>query len=58
MEKSGSKIFLIIIIIALLLGAAVLIFKPDYLVSFVSKICTLLQGDIIATGTPSGVGLR
>lgn len=33
-----------------------LIFKPDYLVSFISKICTLLPGDIIATGTPSGVG--
>ena len=30
MDKSGSKIFLVIIIIALLLGAAVLIFKPDY----------------------------
>jgi len=33
-----------------------LIFGPAYLVSFVSKICTLLPGDIIATGTPSGVG--
>lgn len=33
-----------------------LIFSPDYLVSFISKICTLLPGDIIATGTPSGVG--
>lgn len=33
-----------------------LIFHPDYLVSFISKICTLLPGDIIATGTPSGVG--
>lgn len=33
-----------------------LIFGPKYLVSFISKICTLLPGDIIATGTPSGVG--
>ncbi|MBN1638854.1 MAG: fumarylacetoacetate hydrolase family protein [Ignavibacteriales bacterium] len=27
-------------------------FKPDYLVSFHSKIMTLLRGDIISTGTP------
>ena len=33
-----------------------LIFKPIELVSFISKICTLLPGDIIATGTPGGVG--
>lgn len=33
-----------------------LIFGPKRLVSFVSKICTLLPGDIIATGTPGGVG--
>ncbi len=33
-----------------------LIFKPIDLVSFISKICTLLPGDIIATGTPGGVG--
>ncbi|MCK4917288.1 MAG: fumarylacetoacetate hydrolase family protein [Candidatus Omnitrophica bacterium] len=32
------------------------IFKIDYLVSFISKIMTLLPGDIISTGTPSGVG--
>jgi 2-keto-4-pentenoate hydratase/2-oxohepta-3-ene-1,7-dioic acid hydratase in catechol pathway len=33
-----------------------LIFRPGYLVSFISKICSLLPGDVIATGTPSGVG--
>ncbi len=33
-----------------------MIFSPRYLVSFVSRICTLFPGDIIATGTPSGVG--
>ena len=32
------------------------IFKTKELVSFVSKIMTLLPGDIITTGTPSGVG--
>jgi len=33
-----------------------LAFKPYFLVSFISKIMTLLPGDIIATGTPAGVG--
>lgn len=33
-----------------------LIFKPDYLVSFISQVMTLLPGDIILTGTPSGIG--
>ena len=32
------------------------IFKPKYLVSFVSRVMTLEPGDIISTGTPSGVG--
>ena len=31
-------------------------FKPKYLVSYISKIMTLFPGDIIATGTPAGVG--
>jgi 2-keto-4-pentenoate hydratase/2-oxohepta-3-ene-1,7-dioic acid hydratase in catechol pathway len=34
-----------------------MIFKPDYLVSYVSHFMTLLPGDIISTGTPPGVGL-
>lgn len=33
-----------------------LILKPNFLVSFISKIMTLLPGDVIATGTPSGIG--
>jgi len=33
-----------------------LIFSAPQLVSFISNIMTLLPGDIIATGTPSGIG--
>jgi len=33
-----------------------LIFGPHYLVSFISQVMTLLPGDVIATGTPSGIG--
>ncbi|MFC1925291.1 fumarylacetoacetate hydrolase family protein [Chloroflexota bacterium] len=33
-----------------------LIFGIDILVSFVSSVMTLLPGDIISTGTPSGIG--
>jgi 2-keto-4-pentenoate hydratase/2-oxohepta-3-ene-1,7-dioic acid hydratase in catechol pathway len=33
-----------------------LIFGPHFLVSFISRIMTLLPGDVIATGTPSGIG--
>lgn len=33
-----------------------LIFRIDFLVSFISRIMTLSPGDIIATGTPPGVG--
>jgi 2-keto-4-pentenoate hydratase/2-oxohepta-3-ene-1,7-dioic acid hydratase in catechol pathway len=32
------------------------IFKVEEVVSFISKIMTLNSGDIIATGTPSGIG--
>ncbi|MDD4013680.1 MAG: fumarylacetoacetate hydrolase family protein, partial [Candidatus Omnitrophica bacterium] len=35
---------------------AELIFDVPYLVSFISSIMTLLPGDVIATGTPPGVG--
>ncbi|MCA9270149.1 MAG: fumarylacetoacetate hydrolase family protein [Planctomycetales bacterium] len=34
-----------------------LICKIDYLVSYLSRVCTLLPGDLIYTGTPSGVGM-
>lgn len=33
-----------------------LIFSIDFLISHLSKFCTLLPGDLIFTGTPSGVG--
>jgi 2-keto-4-pentenoate hydratase/2-oxohepta-3-ene-1,7-dioic acid hydratase in catechol pathway len=33
-----------------------MIFKVPELVSFISKVMTLEVGDVIATGTPSGVG--
>ena len=33
-----------------------MIFDVYKLVSFISKIMTLLPGDVIATGTPSGIG--
>jgi 2-keto-4-pentenoate hydratase/2-oxohepta-3-ene-1,7-dioic acid hydratase in catechol pathway len=34
-----------------------MIFKIDYLVHFISQTMTLEPGDIVATGTPSGVGV-
>jgi 2-keto-4-pentenoate hydratase/2-oxohepta-3-ene-1,7-dioic acid hydratase in catechol pathway len=34
-----------------------LIFPVDHLVSYVSHFMTLMPGDVIATGTPAGVGL-
>ena len=37
-------------------STADLVFGVGELVSFVSSIMTLLPGDIILTGTPSGVG--
>jgi 2-keto-4-pentenoate hydratase/2-oxohepta-3-ene-1,7-dioic acid hydratase in catechol pathway len=37
-------------------STAQLIFPIDYLVSYVSDICTLTPGDLIFTGTPPGVG--
>ncbi len=33
-----------------------LIFKIDELVDFIAQTCTLMPGDLILTGTPSGVG--
>ncbi|MCH7403328.1 fumarylacetoacetate hydrolase family protein [Belliella kenyensis] len=34
-----------------------LIFKIPFLISYISQYMTLLPGDVISTGTPSGVGL-
>jgi 2,4-didehydro-3-deoxy-L-rhamnonate hydrolase len=36
---------------------SVLIFSIPYLVAYLSSICTLHPGDLIFTGTPSGVGM-
>jgi 2-keto-4-pentenoate hydratase/2-oxohepta-3-ene-1,7-dioic acid hydratase in catechol pathway len=33
-----------------------LIFDVPHIVSYISDVMTLLPGDVIATGTPSGVG--
>ena len=34
-----------------------MIFKPAFIVSYLSKFMTLKAGDIISTGTPPGVGM-
>jgi len=36
--------------------ASQMVFSVDFLVSFVSSVMTLLPGDVLLTGTPSGVG--
>ena len=33
-----------------------MVFGPVQLVSFISRVMTLLPGDVISTGTPTGVG--
>jgi 2-keto-4-pentenoate hydratase/2-oxohepta-3-ene-1,7-dioic acid hydratase in catechol pathway len=33
-----------------------MIFPPPFLIEFITSIMTLLPGDVILTGTPSGVG--
>jgi 2-keto-4-pentenoate hydratase/2-oxohepta-3-ene-1,7-dioic acid hydratase in catechol pathway len=33
-----------------------MIFKPFFLVSYISNVMTLEPGDVIMTGTPEGVG--
>jgi 2-keto-4-pentenoate hydratase/2-oxohepta-3-ene-1,7-dioic acid hydratase in catechol pathway len=38
-------------------NTATMIFKVPFLVSYISRFMTLMPGDIIATGTPPGVGL-
>ena len=35
---------------------AQLVFSIDFLIAYITRVMTLLPGDIIATGTPSGVG--
>jgi 2-keto-4-pentenoate hydratase/2-oxohepta-3-ene-1,7-dioic acid hydratase in catechol pathway len=33
-----------------------MVFSPEFLVSYISQVMTLLPGDIVLTGTPKGVG--
>lgn len=33
-----------------------MVFPPDFLVSYISQVMTLLPGDVVLTGTPFGVG--
>ena len=33
-----------------------MVFPPDFLVSYISQVMTLLPGDVVLTGTPSGIG--
>ena len=33
-----------------------MIFKVPFLISYISSIMTLMEGDVILTGTPEGVG--
>jgi 2-keto-4-pentenoate hydratase/2-oxohepta-3-ene-1,7-dioic acid hydratase in catechol pathway len=37
-------------------STSMMIYTPEELIAFISKWMTLEEGDIIATGTPSGVG--
>ncbi len=38
-------------------STATMVYKPAFLISYVSQFMTLLPGDVICTGTPPGVGL-
>jgi 2-keto-4-pentenoate hydratase/2-oxohepta-3-ene-1,7-dioic acid hydratase in catechol pathway len=33
-----------------------MVFSPEFLVSYISQVMTLLPGDVVLTGTPEGVG--
>ena len=33
-----------------------MVFSPDFLVSYISRVMTLLPGDLVLTGTPAGIG--
>ena len=33
-----------------------MVFSPDFIVSYISRVMTLLPGDLVLTGTPSGIG--
>jgi len=38
-------------------SSSTMIFKPTFLVSYISEFMTLYPGDVILTGTPAGVGM-
>ncbi|NJM35128.1 MAG: fumarylacetoacetate hydrolase family protein [Rhodomicrobium sp.] len=38
-------------------NTATMVFKVPFLISYISRFMTLMPGDVIATGTPPGVGL-
>jgi len=38
-------------------STAMMVFPVDYLIEYITAFCTLEPGDIISTGTPSGVGM-
>jgi 2,4-diketo-3-deoxy-L-fuconate hydrolase len=38
-------------------STATMIFKPAFIVAYLSQFMTLLPGDVVSTGTPPGVGL-
>jgi 2-keto-4-pentenoate hydratase/2-oxohepta-3-ene-1,7-dioic acid hydratase in catechol pathway len=38
-------------------NTADMIFRPQQVVDFIAEACTLRPGDVIVTGTPSGVGM-
>lgn len=38
-------------------STATMVYKPAFLISYVSQFMTLMPGDIISTGTPPGVGM-
>ena len=33
-----------------------MVFPPEFLVSYISQVMTLLPGDVVLTGTPQGIG--
>jgi 2-keto-4-pentenoate hydratase/2-oxohepta-3-ene-1,7-dioic acid hydratase in catechol pathway len=37
-------------------GIDQMVFPPDFLVSYISQVMTLLPGDVVLTGTPQGIG--
>ncbi len=38
-------------------STATMVFRPAFLISYVSQFMTLMPGDVISTGTPPGVGM-